>query len=135
MQTTQETAPSLPTLTVPDDYVWRVTMRDGTAITEYDLERADGRGFMEIGDIKEVVKLELVPCIPFDDVIHSVVIPRGATPIFFRRRRISFEPSNIGGQQHSTTAHCIGWNRGNDAVYLFVLNGGSTVLTDDLQAV
>ncbi len=33
------------------------------------------------------------------------------------------------------TAHCIGWKRGDEAIYLFVLSDGSTLLTDNLQAI
>jgi hypothetical protein len=65
---------------------------------------------------------------------HRVDVPAGATPIFFRRRSVEINPLQ-GETGNRTTTHCIGWKRGDEAVYLFVFDDGSTLLTNDLQAV
>lgn len=112
-------------------YTWRVVCTDGSYIGEYD--RKEGRGFAEVSDM-QIRTLDLIPCIPFDDVIHRVLIPDGATPVFFRRRSVDVNP--LGGEvQPRPTVHCIGWKQGEVAVYLFISSDGNTLLTDDLQAV
>jgi hypothetical protein len=116
-----------------DRYTWLVTYSDGTNTEEFDDARPDGRGWAEIEQDKSVKSIALLPTIPFDDVAHTVLIPDGATPIFFRRRTIALDGS--GSEQERTTAHCIGWKREEQAVYLFVFPDGSTLLSDDLQAV
>jgi hypothetical protein len=113
-----------------DAYTWQVRVGD-TWTLEYDDERPDGRGFAEIqGTIRCI---DLLPTTGHS-IVHSVLIPEDATPVFFRRRSIEIDP-NDGGQEQSTAAHCIGWKRDDQAVYMFVFEDGSTLLTNDLQAV
>lgn len=116
-----------------DAYTWFVVCKDGTPIAEYDDTRPDGRGFAEV-DGTQVKTLELLPCLPFDDVEHRVAVPDGATPVFFRRRTIELRLEDE--QQTARPAiHCIGWKRDEQAVYLFVMADGSTLLSSDLQAI
>jgi hypothetical protein len=68
------------------------------------------------------------------NVVHQVDIPDGAQAVFLRRRMLAINPMNEQ-LQHASTIHCIGWKRGEDAVYLFIRDDGSTLLTNDLQAV
>jgi hypothetical protein len=112
-----------------DKYMWQVIYADGTFTAEYDLGRSDGRGFAEIEDktVKHICLLNL------GLAVHTVNIPDGAQPVFFRRRMIALDGS--GSEQGRSTVHCIGWKRAESACYLFVLPDGSTLLSDDLQAV
>ena len=110
-------------------YTWQVRCEGSTWIQEYDDERPDGRGFAEVKD--HIIKcIDLIPA-SSEGHVHSVAIPEGATPVFFRRRTIELSQ---GGQNRST-AHCIGWEKENNKSYLFVMEDGTTLLTDDLQAV
>lgn len=116
-----------------DAYHWVVTYQDGTHLQEFDEPGSIGRGFAEIGDqpVKDIWLMRPDPNLNYG---HHVTIPDGAMPVFFRRRRIVIDPvdSNVTPQ---LAAHCIGWKRGAEAVYLFVFDNGSTLLTNDLQAV
>lgn len=107
-----------------DVYTWAALYHDGSSIQEYD--RPDGHGFAVV-DSAQVKRLTLVS----DSSSHSVTMPAGATPVFFRRRSIALQP----GGDPIPTVHCIGWKRDDSAVYLFIGEDGSTLLTDDLQAV
>lgn len=114
---------------IRDVYTWGALYDDDACIGEYD--RLEGRSFVEVESarVKELLLLSLI-----GGSTHSVKIPQGATPVFFRRR--SLEINLV--QEESTprpTVHCIGWKRGDEAIYLFVFNDGSTLLTTDLQAV
>jgi hypothetical protein len=110
---------------IADVYKWCATYRDGTQIPEYDESRPDGRGFAEV-NASQVATLELSSA-------HKVAIPHGATPVFFRRRRMELNPGDDSAVSRGTT-HCIGWEQGESACYLFVHEDGSTLLTNDLQA-
>lgn len=113
---------------IKDTYTWRVTYHDGTQIHEFDEERLDGRGFLEV-DQHQIKLVELIS----PNLEHRVAIPEGATPVFFRRRSaIVMQGSDT---PDLSTKHCIGWNRSESSVYLFVLGDGSTLLTSDKQAV
>jgi hypothetical protein len=103
-------------------YTWAVHYTDGSSIREYD--HPDGHGFAVV-DSARVTFLT----IESDLHSHAVGIPDGASPIFFRRRKILLQD----GQR--TTIHCIGWKRGDEAIYLFISDSGDTLLTDNLQAV
>ncbi len=127
---------------IKDIYEWHVTYTDGSVISEYD--REEGRGFAEVGNkpVKAMVIKPLVlgkfPELPVLEKLaeHCVLIPEGATPVFFRRRSLSVEVHMVDEQDHfRSTVHCIGWKREGKAVYLFVFDDGSTLLTNDLQAV
>lgn len=114
---------------IKDVYTWGALYDDNSCIGEYD--RLEGRGFAEVESarVKELLLLSLQ-----GDSAHSVKIPQGATPVFFRRRSIEINPLQ-GSSEARPTVHCIGWKRGDEAVYLFIFDDGSTLLTNDLQAV
>lgn len=111
-----------------ETYTWVALDADGGFIAEYD--HPEGRGFADVDGMK-VKHLKLDPNNPFLQS-HCVEIPDGAIPVFFRRRSIALQPS---GGETLPSVHCIGWKKGDTSVYLFVFNDGSTLLTDDLQAV
>lgn len=106
-----------------DIYSWRVTYHDDTEITE---DQAGGFANVDQARVKAV---ELRP--GWGDDLHRVEVPDGAVPVFFRRRQIVVSPE---GLTPGSITHCIGWKRGDEAVYLFVQSDGSTLLTNDLQA-
>ena len=118
-----------------DIYPWLVTYEDGTTTAEYDAVRTDGRGWAEI-ETKPITSLALVAL--DGRVAHVVHLnPTFEAPVFFRRRQIALDGS--GNEQGRVTTHCIGWKSTvpfeQSAVYLFVFPDGTTLLTDDLQAV
>lgn len=115
-----------------DAYQWHVAYVDGTSTSEYDDARPDGRGWAE-RDAKPVRAITLTRRGQAVEAAN-IPVPDGATPVFFRRRRRSIN-LQVGTQTSLPAAHCIGWKRDSDAVYLFVFDDGSTLLTDDLQAV
>ena len=110
-----------------DIYTWRVTYQDGTQLEEEDA----ASGFMGV-DQERVKSVELIPA--WGDDNHRVIVPSGAQPVFFRRRSLVINPTTEQTEQASTI-HCIGWKREQDTVYLFVKDDGSTLLSNDLQAV
>lgn len=110
-----------------DIYTWSVVCADGSTLKEYD--RPDGHGFVVTSGL-QVKQLKISSFIH----TYAVEIPEGATPVFFRRRRLEISPIDERVSQKGTT-HCIGWKQGEQSVYLFVFEDGSTLLTDDLQAV
>lgn len=110
--------------------MWSAYTSTTTCMSEYD--HKEGRGFAETSTLK-VKTIEIEPLIPGSLPTHRVDIPDGATPVFFRRRKIELDP-NTNSEKRSAI-HCIGWKKGDSAVYLFVFNDGSTLLTSDLQAV
>jgi len=116
---------------IQDLYTWSATYRDGTMLAEYDSENTIGRGFAEV-EPALVKTLHLIST--QDRLSHAVAIPEGATPVFFRRRKLILNPVEEE-YAHAGGASCIGWKHGEQEVYLFVLDDGSTLLTSDLQAV
>ena len=119
------------TIQTRDVLMWRVVLTDDTHIQEYDEARPDGRGFLEVEQarIKSVELLGMTP-----EQYRCVDVPEDATPVFFRRRAISYN-SEADTQTPQGTTHCIGWKHGESGVYLFVFEDGHTLLTSDLQAV
>jgi hypothetical protein len=117
---------------VKDVYTWQATYRDGTSINEYDDARPDGRGWAE-REAKEVATITLAR-VSDGTAVQSIDVPEGAEPVFFRRRSLTFGPTDESARK-GTLAHCIGWKRNDEAVYLFVFDDGSTLRTPDLQAV
>lgn len=117
------------TPTQREAYTWGALYTDDTCIAEYD--REEGRGFAEVDQarVKTLLLLSLQ-----DGASYSVNIPQDATPVFFRRRSIEIDPLQ-GESSPRPTVHCIGWKSDDTATYLFILPDGSTLLTDDLQAV
>src|SRR5579859_774366 len=119
---------------VSDSHIWSVTYDGGADFSEYDHDKSDtvGRGFAEVE--KDRVKVLTILPVAKDCMPHTVQIPDGATPVFFRRRSVAI---NLTDERtsHQPTVHCIGWKRGDEAVYLFVFDDGSTLLTDNHQAV
>ena len=111
-----------------DRYHWRVVYRDGTHTDEYDETRKDGRGWSE----REDKPIEVVRLVTSGHT-HCVQVPTDAMPVFFRRRTLSIH-SDIDEHTPLPAIHCIGWARGDEAVYLFVYDDNSTVLTTNLQA-
>ncbi len=109
-----------------DIYTWCALYQDGTFIGEDD--RPEGRGFAEV-DGTRVKQLKIESSVPTLRS-HFVEIPAGAEAVFFRRRTIV-----LNERTERSTVHCIGWKRGESGVYLFVTDDGSTLLTNDLQAV
>lgn len=121
---------TIPAEKAQDAYHWWAVYTDDSCIGE--LDRDEGRGFAEV-DQARVKTLVLLPC-KGDGPSHGVDIPQGAIPVFFRRRSVEINPL-AGENTPRPTTHCIGWKRGEQAVYLFVFDDGSTLLTSDLQAV
>jgi hypothetical protein len=124
-----------------DAYTWSVAYIDDTVLHEFDEDRPDGRGWSEVGfdersDVSNKPVKIIMLATPEVDRVHRVVVPQDAKPVFFRRRYVMI---NTSGQENSDTsgclAHCIGWKRGEEAVYLFVFSDGSSLLSSDLQAV
>lgn len=128
-----------------DLYSWFVIYTDDSSIGEYDQE--DGLGFAAV---EHASVADTVPCFESDRVkrvktllllprntkgrAFVVDIPQGARPVFFRRRRIEINLTNDQTENHATV-HCIGWTRGEQSVYLFIGDDGSTLLTENLQAI
>src|SRR6266567_1449215 len=106
-----------------DTYTWRAVYDDErTCITEnVDNSFAD----VDQSHIMAVLLLPLQGCSS-----HRVDIPDGATSVFFRRRSIELNP-NTDEQQARPTTHCIGWKRGEQAVYLFVFDDGNTLRSEE----
>lgn len=113
-----------------DAYSWLVIYQNGTEFHEFDEPGTIGRGFAEV-DSTHVEKLALVTG-TFPAFVVNV--PEEATPIFFRRRSISLNLIDESMTRQGTV-HCIGWKHEEKATYLFVFEDGSSLLTDDLQAV
>ncbi len=111
---------------VLETYTWRVVYHDERG----GIHENAANSFADV-DQSRVKSLFLVPL--RGGPPHRVSIPKGAQPLFFRRRRIELNP-NTDEQTHKTV-HCIGWKRDDEAVYLFVLDDNSTLLSDNLQAI
>jgi len=112
---------------VQDIYSWRATYSNGECLDE---THAVG-GFASVDQERcTALTLLLLGEVP----VHTVHIPAGAQPVFFRRRRISVNVVSEESLPQPTT-HCIGWKRSEeDAVYLFIDEAGNTLLSSDLQA-
>lgn len=111
-------------------YQWRATYTDGAYTDECDDARPDGRGWAE----REERPVRTITLMQEGREVESMTIPDNAEPIFFRRRTIELR---LDDEQATArpAIHCIGWKQDEQAVYLFVMPDGSTLLTDDLQAV
>jgi hypothetical protein len=108
-------------------YTWRALYPDDF------LDECDAtQGFASV-DQDRLCCLALYDCA--GELSHRVDVPQGAQGVFFRRRstEIGLSPDEPG--HFSTIAHCIGWKRDGEAVYLFVLDNNSTILTNNLQAI
>jgi hypothetical protein len=110
-----------------EEYTWYADYNDDRP----GLHELNACNFAEV-DQTHVKVLYLLPL--QGGAAHRVDIPQDATPIFFRRRSVEINPMQ-GESSPRPTVHCIGWKRGDKAVYLFVLGDSSTLLTTDLQAV
>ncbi len=110
-----------------DVYTWRAVYHDEqTCITE---NAHNSFADVDQSRVKVVLLLPLA-----GGSSHRIDIPQDAQAVFFRRRSIALNP-NTDEQQARPTVHCIGWKRDTETVYLFVMSDGSTLLTNDLQAV
>lgn len=112
---------------INEAYAWRAIYDDEQTCIQENAENS----FAEVDQsrVKTVLLLPLT-----GESSHRIDIPKGAQAVFFRRRSIALNP-NTNEQQTRPTTYCIGWKCGDEAVYLFVFNDGSTLLTSDLQAV
>lgn len=108
-----------------ETYAWYVIYDEHTGFHEFDVN--------SFADVDQA-RVKTLLLLQGTQVSHRVDIPQGAQPIFFRRRRIEINLRSEQASDHTTT-HCIGWKRGDEAVYLFAFDDGSTYLTTDLQAV
>ena len=117
-----------------DAYMWCITYRDGTDVKEFDGPDSIGRGFAEV-DHAKAKGLHLLPLRAGSMRSHVVAIPEDATPLFFRRRTLTLDLMNEGETKTGATVHCIGWKRGDQSLYLFIWEDGSSLLSEDLQAV
>lgn len=106
-------------------YTWAVTYANGVTIAQYDQERPNGRGFLEVPHTN-VAALELSGG-------HIVAIPVGATPVFFRRHFLVLDPNT--GEERRASVYCIGWRRETNGCYLFIRDDGFILLSDNIQAV
>lgn len=111
-----------------ETYTWRAVYDDGSSFYQENAENS----FADV-DLPRVTTLLLLSLTEPGDS-QRMDIPQGATPVFFRRRQLTVNIADeTATQKH--VAHCIGWKRDDEAVYLFVFDDGSTLLTNDLQAV
>jgi hypothetical protein len=117
-----------------DTYTWCAIYDDGHTV----ISESDVGSFADIhcADIpsSRVQTLLLLPMPGIERDLQRMDIPQDATPVFFRRRSVEINPLQ-GNARSRPTVHCIGWKRGDEATYLFVFDDGSTLLTDNLQAV
>lgn len=107
-----------------DFFAWRVEYRDGTTLSEADAD-AQG-GAWGLVDATAVRALILDPLM--GNVAHKlVIVPEGATAVFFRRRAI---PVLTVQSATPSTVTCIGWRMDDRASYLWVWDGGDVAMTD-----
>lgn len=116
------------TTQVKEAYTWCVTYEDGSRL----FERETRESFSSVVTQQRVMELRLLRASGL--ARHVVTIPEGALPVFFRRGRVSFNFVE-NSTSHLPIVHCVGWKRGDDAVYLFVKEDEEILLTTDLQAV
>lgn len=107
-------------------YIWRAMYRDETVVCEENVDK-----FADI-DASRVTSLFLYPLA--GGGTHRVDIPQGAQPVFFRRHPLEINVMQASGAWHPTV-YCIGWKKDEQSVYLFIFDDGSTLLSNDLQAV
>lgn len=108
-----------------ETYAWYVIYDDETGFHEFDVS-----SFAAV----DPARVKTLMLLQGTEVRHRVEIPASAQAVFFRRRSIEINPLSQDTSDHTTT-HCIGWKRGDEATYLFVFDDGSTLLSNDLQAV
>lgn len=107
-------------------YTWCAVYGDNTA-----LEEQDAPNFASV-DQSRVKSLFLLGS-DYQHV-HRVSIPDSAQAVFFRRSSTEIKLTD-GSETERSVVHCIGWSLGDEGVYLFLGNDGSSLLTTDLQAV
>jgi hypothetical protein len=113
-----------------DAYTWSVEYHNGVTIPEIDDKRPTGRDFAEI-DSLQVAFLRLHQADGWPS--HNITVPRGAEPVFIRKRR--FETTSDSSEMKVSAMHCIGWKSGTNSSYLLLCDDGSELLTSDLKAV
>jgi hypothetical protein len=114
-----------------DLWTWCAIYKDGGALYEYD-EDGTEHGFREVKP-DQVEALCLLPSSTEQKSYEVKVDPTKVAPVFFRRRSIHIRSDGEEGGR--SVIHCIGWEGRNKSSYLFVFEDGSTLLTDDLNAV
>ena len=109
-----------------DNYTWRASYGDNDHLDEADA--ATGFSSVDQSRLKHLHLLNVEGA-----ALHVVAIPGGAQAVFFRRRQVVVNFTENGHGPRGPV-HCIGWKKDEEAVYLFIFEDGSTLLTDDLQA-
>lgn len=122
-----------------DGWTWRVHYSDNTMFDEVDPDGTT-HGFKEV----DLPRVAIVEWIPVGEGLagHIVKIDSlsGMRPILFRRRTRIINP-NVEGDEgtEGPVIHCIGWQKTvqgvNVASYCFLFDDGSSLTTDDYQAV
>lgn len=115
-----------------ESYAWIAHLRDGSEVPEHE---PDGtRNSFRALDGDSVRAVELVALIE-GRAGAIVMVPDGAEPVLLRRKRqtIRLTDAAVGS---GTLATVVGWQRGDDGSYLFVIEeDGSALLSMDFQAV
>jgi hypothetical protein len=117
-----------------ETFLWKAHYTDGTTLDELD-DDGVGRPFAAI-DLLRLAALELLP--QQEHVRRHILRIDDGRPIFFRRRRIELDPVE-GIEVGRSTVTCLGYQttiRGrNMQLFLFLFGDGSTLLTDNREAV
>jgi hypothetical protein len=133
---------------MPDPWLWRAVLSDGTVIDEVDGDAPDGRGFGVVKRLAAernapITQLILIPTQPFLRP-HVMTATRGATLDIWRVRRVTvnIESGEQVGRAEPITrlelhmpeddADGAGRHR---VAYTFLLYDGSIVVSDDEDAV
>ncbi len=114
---------------MPEAFSWSVVLADGPMVSE---EEAGSFAAVAHRPVRTII---LDPHAGSPPVF--VRVPEGARPIFFRRRKIVLDPA--GEETDRRTITCAGYQTTeggrNRAVYLFVFEDGTLLLTDRHDAV
>lgn len=117
---------------VQDAWQWVAHYVDGETLPEYDAGHPTGRGWKDV-DLTRVAYVVLQSQMPH--LAHHVLkLPVGAEPVFLRRRVIGLDP--VTDQETSrATITLLGWRRGDKESFVFYFEDGSSLISDDLNAV
>lgn len=116
-----------------EDYIWRAHLDDHV------LDELDDQGVARPFAAIDLSRLKALEIFSQSDPARTYIVPIDGTmrPIFFRRRRI--ETTMDGTDVGRSTVTCVGWQkteRGrNIQSFLFLFADGSSVMTDDRNAV
>jgi hypothetical protein len=117
-----------------DHWAWVVIYRDQSMVYECQGSTAPHAAWKDVNP-RLVSAITLLPRLRLAGRHEVIVhIPQGSTPVMFRRRQI--ELNMTGGEQSNTqTIHCLGYEAADHGSYLFVFEDGSTLLTNNRNAV